>query len=284
MGTALPDQTVVRAGSVPSLAITVLGLYLREVSGWISTPVLLRLLGDVGVSETAARTTFTRLKQRQLLLSVQRNGIPGFVGSDTLLALFARGDRRILTPHVMKSDDRWCVVSFTVPESARSVRTRLRARLINIGCGMISPGLWISPVEHEDDIRNTLADLQVPERGYPVVVLLRTDTPEVAGSLKDSVAAWWDLDAVRALHRTFLAATDALVDRNGALSDREMFSAFVTLHDRWRRIPYVDPGLPTELMPEGWPGDESRARYRLLVSQLGPASTRHVATVVASGA
>ena len=37
-------------------------------------------------------------------------------------------------------------------------------------------------------------------------------------------------------------------------SGREAFGGYVRLLTDWRRLPYLDPGLPAELLPADWTG------------------------------
>jgi phenylacetic acid degradation operon negative regulatory protein len=40
----------------------------------------------------------------------------------------------------------------------------------------------------------------------------------------------------------------------GRCRERAAYSAYIPMVTEWRRFPYLDPGLPLELLPEGWPG------------------------------
>jgi len=37
-------------------------------------------------------------------------------------------------------------------------------------------------------------------------------------------------------------------------AEREAFAGYVRVLTDWRRLPYLDPGLPAELLPGGWVG------------------------------
>ena len=40
----------------------------------------------------------------------------------------------------------------------------------------------------------------------------------------------------------------------GPDADRAAFADYVQLLTQWRRLPYLDPGLPEEFLPPGWRG------------------------------
>ncbi len=41
-------------------------------------------------------------------------------------------------------------------------------------------------------------------------------------------------------------------DAGDGLPDRDAFVDFTTLSHRWRKFPFLDPGLPVELLPPDW--------------------------------
>ncbi|MCA4131729.1 hypothetical protein LD110_02705 [Arthrobacter sp. M4] len=86
-------------------------------------------------------------------------------------------------------------------------------------------------------------------------VLFRTETPEVAGDIRSTVQKWWDLDYLADLHRKFIAAYSTVATASVPAS-AGTFATYVRCIDRWRVIPYVDPGLPDDFLPEEWPGKE----------------------------
>lgn len=243
------DDIDARPGSTASLLRTVIGLYLRRLGGWISAADLVRLAEELGMPAARARTGIARLKQRGLLLASHEGAI-GYRLNPAAAPMLERGDRRIFEVRQMRTDDPWCLISFSIPESRRDLRHQLRRRLQWIGCGVVSPALWICPAHLEAEAESILTELGVRE----AAVLFRTAAPRVAGTLADAVAAWWDLDALRGEHETFHSALTGIGSPN---SDRETFAAYVRLIDSWRVLPYIDPGLPAALLPAGWPGQRS---------------------------
>ncbi len=43
-------------------------------------------------------------------------------------------------------------------------------------------------------------------------------------------------------------------EQEGPAGEREAFADYVRVLTDWRRLPYLDPGLPAELLPDGWVG------------------------------
>lgn len=263
------DDIDARPGSTASLLRTLVGLYLRPLDGWISTAHLVALAGDLGIPAAQARTGITRLKQRGLLLAERAQQI-GYRLNPSAVEMLERGDRRIFAMREMTDADGWCLVSFSIPESARSIRHQLRRRLQWIGAGSVSSALWICPGHLQSEVEGILDDLGV--RSW--ATLFPTHSPLTAVPLPEAAAAWWDLDALRAEHLAFQSSLRTL--------PAEPFAAYVRLIDAWRVLPYVDPGLPPSMLPDDWPGRRSFDEFARLSGALADAAWRRVREVTES--
>ncbi|GAB3595518.1 PaaX family transcriptional regulator [Microbacterium tumbae] len=260
---AVLDDIDARPGSTASLLRTFIGLYLRRLGGWISTADLVRLAGDLGIPAAGARTAITRLKQRGLLVP-ERSETAGYRLNPSAVRMLERGDRRIFDVRLMRPEDRWCLVSYSIPESRREMRHQLRRRLQWIGAGAVAPSLWILPGHLQPEAEEILGELGMRD----AAVLFRTDAPQTPGRLADAVPRWWDLTALREEHEAFQRTIVRLGDAP--------FPAYVRLVDAWRVLPYVDPGLPAELLPADWPGERSFAAFAERSAALADAAWEHV--------
>ncbi|MFJ2553903.1 PaaX family transcriptional regulator C-terminal domain-containing protein [Microbacterium sp. NPDC087591] len=260
------DDIDARPGSTASLLRTVIGLFLRPLGGWISAADLVALAGDLGIPTAQARTGITRLKQKGLLLADRDDAI-GYRLNPAAVPMLERGDRRIFAMREMQDQDPWCLISFSIPESARSVRHQLRRRLQWIGAGTVSPALWMCPGHLQGEVELLLDELDA--RRW--VTLFQAGAPQTAVPLVDAAAGWWDLEALRTEHLAFQRSLDALPE--------EPFAAYVQLIDNWRVLPYVDPGLPPSMLPADWPGRRSFDEFARLSSALADPALSHVRTV-----
>lgn len=274
------DDMDSRPGSTTSLLRTVLGLYMRELGGWIAVADLLELMEALAVPAPRTRTALVRVKKKSLLVPESRDRVAGYALVPDAVPMLARGDRRIYHPRNMGPDSRWCAVSFSIPEENRHLRHQLRRRLHWIGCGTVSPALWICPAYLTDEVEEILHDLGLREHSTVFI----TERPRVAGDLREAVAAWWDLDELRGHHEDFLTqhAPDGLVPVESPVSSRDAFAIYIRSVDTWRIIPYIDPGLPADLLPADWPGDESNALLLSLRQRFSGAATAFVAEVTGS--
>jgi len=58
----------------------------------------------------------------------------------------------------------------------------------------------------------------------------------------------------------------------------------VQLIDRWRVLPYIDPGLPPSMLPADWPGRRSIAEFHRLSTELSDAAWQRVREVTGAEA
>lgn len=258
---AVLDDIDARPGSATSLARTVLGAYVRDLGGWIAIADFTELLALLDIPAPSTRTAIARLKTKGVLHAESRCGRAGYALTEPALAMFARGDRRIFGFRQMVPGGAWRLLSFGIPESERAARHQLRRRLTAIGCGTVSAGLWIYPEYLATEAAAIVTALELDD----YVTSFRATDPVVPGTLREAAAQWWDLDDLAARHRTFYQRHRDILNET---TDRNTFARFTLMLDEWRILPYIDPGLPNEMLPADWPGPasvhlfaEARQRY-----------------------
>ncbi|MER8187598.1 PaaX family transcriptional regulator C-terminal domain-containing protein [Kitasatospora sp. NPDC094015] len=268
-------STAWRTARPGPLISTVYGAFVRRLGGWISVADLIGLMAELDVDGPAVRSALSRLKKAGTLVQERRTGTGYRLGAD-LGPVFDEGDRRIfgsLAPAALA--DGWVVAVFSVPESERALRHRLRARLTWLGFGNAAPGVWLAPARLLPDARRALTRLGLV--GY--VHLFTSDYAGFA-DLRKAVGHWWDLPAIEAQYAAFTAGhrpeAGALRQRP-VPDDAEAFRRYVPMLTEWRRLPYLDPGLPVELLPDGWNAVAARRIFTDLHTRLAEPSLRHVA-------
>ena len=288
--TAVPapaDAAPVQGPPQPrQLIVSLYGLYARQHSGWLSVASVVRLMADLGVDDQAVRSSISRLKRRGLLEAQRVHGAAGYALSGLARDILADGDARIFGRRRATVADGWLLVCFSVPESERDKRHQLRTQLTRLGFGTVTPGVWVAPGHLEAETNQMLARLDVREysevfRGQHVA-----RCPSGAGDLAEQVRRWWDLDALERLYAAFLDRYEPVLGRwsGGAVDDtRGAFADYVEMLTAWRQLPYADPGLPLELLPQGWSGVAAEELFAALREALaGPASVHAQAALTRS--
>ncbi|GID30344.1 PaaX family transcriptional regulator [Paractinoplanes brasiliensis] len=275
----LLDDLDAAPGSTTSLLRTIVATSVRRIGGWIAVADLITLMRAIDVPDTRSRNALSRLKAKGLLVPESRGKVSGYRVSEAAMPMFERHDRRLYSPRFMTENDRWCLISYSVPEEQRDLRHQLRRRLSWIGCGSVSPALWICPGFLVDEVEEILFDLGLNARATVFLANeIRGDKPAPV-----AVALWWDLDAIRALHDDFLAAHADEV-RAAAKEPSRAFPVAIRGLDSWRPIPYVDPGLPDWLLPSDWPARRSIPVFEELRDLLLPHAHAYVEQVTSGGA
>jgi phenylacetic acid degradation operon negative regulatory protein len=252
-----------RGAQPRQLIVTVYGLYSRPDGGWMSVASLISLLTDLGVDEPAVRSSISRLKRRGILRASRRGGAAGYELSDEALAILREGDQRIFRQERATLGDGWLLAVFSVPEAERHKRHVLRSQLTRLGFGTAAPGVWIALG------LDSYADLF---RAHHVAF----------GELAAKVRLWWDLDELERLYGQFLDAHDPLLRQwhSRPADERDAFADYVRVLTDWRRLPYLDPGLPAELLPADWIGIRAAGLFFTLRAQLEDAARAHVSQVI----
>jgi phenylacetic acid degradation operon negative regulatory protein len=271
-----------------ALIVTIYGLYARETGGSLTVAALIRLMAELGIDEPAVRSAISRLKQRGLLESVRRGGPAGYGLSEAGRAILAEGDRRIFDRPRSDPGDGWLLAVFSVPENERSRRHTLRSRLAWLGFGTVSAGVWIAPGQLAEETRDVL-----DSHGLSAYVSLFRADYLAFGDVRDQVGRWWDLSRLEQMHQAFIESAEPILSRwdarnasNGAGtsgasngSDAAAFADYVRALTDWRRLPFLDPGLPAELLPPGWPGARAAEVFGALRARLSGPARAHVLAV-----
>lgn len=252
---ALSRRRELGATSARSLLLTVLGEFVLPRDEPVWTQVLIDVLGDLDVEPKSARQALARTAAEGLLES-------GRAGRRVRWSLTPSG-RRLLTDGADRIygfgdatrpwDGRWLVLLVSVPESRRQLRHRLRTRLAWAGLGSPAPGVWLSPDPgKQDEVAEVVTDLELGGVTSSFVGPFGD-----IGAQRDIVEQAWDLAEVENAYEEFL---DAFATADPATPAGVLAHQIHLVH-AWRRFPFLDPQLPTELLPEHWAGARAAARF-----------------------
>jgi phenylacetic acid degradation operon negative regulatory protein len=283
--TTFPDPP---AGGEPrpprpsALIVTIYGLYARDSEGWLSVASLITLMAGLSADEPAVRSSISRLKRRGLLDPWRLGGAAGYGLSAAGRQVLAEGDRRIFGGARAQPSDGWLLAVFSVPEAERNQRHALRSQLSRLGFGTVSAGVWIAPGHLAEETTEALERCGLA--GY--VALFRADYLGF-GDVAAQLGRWWDLGRLQRMYHEFREAYGPLLERwagGRGGSDAAAFATYVKALTDWRRLPFLDPGLPAELLPPRWQGVAAADLFAQLRAHLDGPAQRHVHAVTASPA
>jgi phenylacetic acid degradation operon negative regulatory protein len=245
----------VGGASARSLLLTVLGEFVHPRHEPVWTATLLEAMAALGVEEKAARQSLTRTANEGHLRSTRHGRRVRWSLTPSGAELLEEGTRRIYG--FMRErhpwDGSWLVLSVPIPETQRQLRHRLRTRLTWLGLGSPTSGLWVSPdATKARDVHEVIRDL-----GLEPLAFAWTGTATGLGDEQRLLAEAWDLADVEDRYLAFLADFEDRV----ATTPTEAFVAQVAMVQEWRRFPFLDPDLPSELLDHDWPGPRAAATF-----------------------
>jgi phenylacetic acid degradation operon negative regulatory protein len=256
--------------------VTFLGAVVRPLGDWMPIAGAVDLLTQAGLDAPSVRTAVHRLKRNGWLTSETRTGTRGYALTSTALDTLAAGDAVIW--HARKPADLadgWCIVNFGVPESMRAKRHQLRAHLAHLGFGNVGTALWIAPARTRAAAERAITELGLADHAA-VFVGAYHGTQDLTELLYGS----WDLAAIDASYRKFIGEHEARVS---ALERRkappaEAFATYLSMLDQWRKLPFRDTGLPSEVLAADWSGPRAASVFERLVAALEKPALEHASS------
>ena len=265
------------------MIFTLYGDYIRHQGGEAWTGSLIELMSLFGLSGQAVRSTLSRMSQKDWLES-RRDGRHSFYSqTPKLLDLLEEGATRIFQPRCDPWDGRWHLLIYSIPESKRHLRRRLRQRLIWLGFGALNQATWISPRDLRVEVEQAVDALHA----RPYVEFFATEHQGFSSD-KEIAARCWDLRRLNDYYTGFIARYtppfrefQARLEAGDGLVPQECFVQRFMLTHEYRSSPYVDPNLPLELLPDDWLGQRAAQLFQKYHNVLVDGAEDFVTSVLA---
>lgn len=254
------------------MIFTLYGDYIRHRGGEAWTGSLIELLSLFGLSAQAVRSTLSRMSHKDWLKSRKAGRYSFYSLTPKCISLLEEGAQRIFQPRHDPWDGRWHLLTYSIPESKRHLRRRLRRRLLWLGFGALNHATWISPRDVRAEVEQVVNALHV----RPYVEFFTAEHRGFASDQaldsvkgKEIVARCWDLEQLNDYYAALIARYDPPFQEHQArlmagdnLEPQECFvQRFMLLHE-YRSSPYVDPNLPLELLPDDWLGERATQLFQ----------------------
>ncbi len=234
---------------------------------------LIRLMASFDISPQAVRQAVSRMTRQGWLVARRE-------GNRAYYRVTERGRRRIeeLSPRiygpVIEWDGRWRLLSYAIGEAHRRRRERLRRELSALGWGQLSASTWISPSDALEAAREAARSTKTSEA-------IQLFEAEYRGPLTDRelLERCWDVAAIASAYREFVTRYRLRFERelaSGGLSDEGTFVERLWLVHDYRKFAFLDPGLPSELLPAHWPGTTAAGLFREYYATLEAKTQRYL--------
>lgn len=261
-------------GSPQPLLLAFLGAYVLDGDHpHIPARIMIDVLGDLGVSESATRTTLNRMLRTGLLDRVQTGRTAAFGITARAEGLLREGAQRVSSAEpFIHTGENWTILSYSMPETRRDLRHHLRSQLLWAGFGRLRDGLWIAP--GEVDVREILADIKASD-AFAVAFAGKS----IGGADPSEFARIaWDLEAIESQHNQFI---ERWHDRDR--SPVNPVAAYTALMADWLQLLRHDPGLPATCLPPGWPAATSIRVYNRAMTEYADAAKDMLNRMIVSG-
>ncbi len=245
-----------------SILFTLYGDYVRHYGGTVWVGSLIALMAELGFTPPAVRAAVSRMTRQGWLVSTRAGRASYYALSDRGQERIDEAAQRIFKLHPERWDGRWRILAVSA-EGDRAQREQLRRELAWIGFAALSRSVYLTP----NDLLDRIPALA--ER-YGLVGRFEMFTAEHDGPTQDAQLAsrHWDLRAIDDAYAGFVAewrprleVERAVVARGEAPEDAKCFLARTGLVHAFRKFLFIDPGLPQEVLPERWTGNEARAVF-----------------------
>lgn len=240
-----------KLGTTEKLIINI--LLKRE---WMSTKEIVELLGRIGKSESAVRTTLFRLRHKELIRDSQK-------GRETLFSLTDSGKELVadylnrLSRSEKDWNGKWLLFSFNIPEKKRNLRNILRSELIFLGFGRLHANLWIIPYDIRQECHKIIERLKVKD--YTAMFI----TDYIGDDPKKLAYRAWNLEQVSKTYQKTLEKYKKEYQefKKALFSDSSQWALealvrYLRLKEELVELGTKEPHLPKELLPDNWIGFE----------------------------
>ncbi len=156
-------------------------------------------------------------------------------------------------------DGKWRFVSFSVPESNRSVRDKFRRTLDNMGIKMILNGLWVTPLDLKSEIIKAAKELGIFDS-----LLVIESSQILTGLSQEQFQRLWNFEKSRNQIYDFLRMSDEFLkqkNQDGFEIKKMIF--------RYALILANQPKIPIEQFPADWPQFRANLAYKKIRRLLG---------------
>jgi len=246
-----------------SMIFTIYGDYIRHYGNVIWIGSLIKLLEAFGHNEQAVRAAVSRMSKQGWVQSERR-------GNKSFYSLTERGEvrmeeasRRIYKEATTSWDGRWWILLYNIPEEKRHLRDKLREELVWSGFGPLSNSCWITPNNLEKEINLLINKYEIDD-------YVNFFHAEYKGRQEQElmVKKCWDLNEINDRYTEFIEeySQNYVIHKNkiekNEMSDSDCFVTRAMLVHEYRKFLFIDPSLPSDLLPKKWLGDSATALFK----------------------
>lgn len=261
---------------------TLFGAFIVPRGGKVHVASLIDLVFPLGFSPNAIRLGLSRMA-RQGVFDIERAGRRSYYSLNAKgMKWMEQGRVRAFEVKRREWDKRWRLLVYSIPETMRDRRDKLRQKLLSLGYANVSAAFWISPHDLQTELNR-----YVEEGGMKDYVEMFTAEHTGYHGDKELAAKIWRIDDLTRQYGVFVRKYEKLLTayNTSARSGRPMDFAVCFARRFCMTAEYValrldDPMLPLELLPKNWVGMRAERIYDDLLKLLKPRADAFVDAVL----
>ncbi|WP_062352448.1 phenylacetic acid degradation operon negative regulatory protein PaaX [Bacillus kwashiorkori] len=246
-----------------SMIFTIYGDYIRHYGGEIWIGSLIRLFKEFGHNEQSVRAAISRMHKQNWVQSRKEGNRSYYFLTEQGIERMQEAAERIFKLRPNHWDGKWRMLIYTIPEEKRHIRDELRKELVWSGFGTMANSVWISPNDLTKQVYKMIDKYDV--RPYIHYFITEYNGPHERGQL---IKDCWNIDEINEKYEAFIEKYKREADSNykkihtGQMTPADCFVERTKLVHEYRKFLFIDPGLPEELLPEVWLGNQASALFR----------------------
>jgi phenylacetic acid degradation operon negative regulatory protein len=232
---------------------------------------IVRVLRDLGMTETAARGALTRLRHAGRIEARRSGRTVYYRLTEPSIRVMDEMTRRV-SGEAPDWDGTFHGLLYSIPERHRAYRDSLRRVATLAGYGQLRPGLLVSPWVGEFPLDRILA--RAPAGSHTLRLQLQVPRERA----REVAAEAWELPRLAGLYRRKIAMLGRTTDRTIARppGGRQALRTFAKTMDSVFATVVIDPGLPPDLLPEDWPQHGLRRAMERFYPVIGRQAIEHL--------
>jgi phenylacetic acid degradation operon negative regulatory protein len=159
-------------------------------------------------------------------------------------------------------DGYWRIVIFDIPEERKSLRKALRYKLKELGLGQWQRSVYITPFDLEEEINQFLKANEVFGMAFCI-----KGKRLGGGDDKEIARHAFKLDQLDQEYEYFIdeETSNTIIKINENKLQEEDINNYI---DNYLRLILKDPGLPKDLLPDGWYVSLAKEEYRKTLQKI----------------
>ncbi|GIO23622.1 phenylacetic acid degradation operon negative regulatory protein PaaX [Oceanobacillus sp. J11TS1] len=252
-----------------SMIFTLYGDYIRRYGDEIWIGSLIELLEAFDHNEQAVRAAISRMSKQNWIERRKEGNKSYYSLTKQGIKRMDEAAGRIYRVEPEEWDGKWRMLHYTIPEDKRQIRDELRKELTWSGFGSSLNSVWITPNDLIPQAQDIIEKYNLED--YVHLFISKNIGPQ---SNEQIVRECWDLDFINQRYELFINENkerykkDKVKIEAGEYNEKDCFVKRTLLVHYYRKSLFIDPGLPKELLPEKWAGEEAAklfdSYYRIL--------------------